>query len=256
MRVVRRCMAKAASDRYESASAVAWEARGVLRELASPWLQTASEVTSSRRTDTTPPALRDSSPSWQARGFRFEPFASLDPSDPPYQGAPFDALRHDISEQLAVSGTTVIIGGAPSSGRSVLARSVLAAHGTRSTYIDLAHPSSRSGTLIQRIARAFGAVANPAAGGNPENEGLLEVLAPVDGDSAGEHVEPALAVGVVMRPRPRTGRHAELRHVDVGRTGGGLRELGSAEDPARRVVLGAGLDDLHCAFSSCWTGRS
>jgi hypothetical protein len=178
MRVVRRCMAKAASDRYESASAVAWEARGVLRELASPWIaQQAASEAPTRRTDTTPPALRDSSPTWQARGFRFEPFASLDPAEPPYRGAPFDGLRQELGEQLAASGTTVIIAGAPSSGRSVLARSVLAAHGKRGTYIDLAHPSSRSGTLIQRIARAFGAVANPAAGGNPEIEGLLEVLA-------------------------------------------------------------------------------
>src|SRR6185369_4256970 len=87
-------------------------------------------------------------------------------------------------------------------------------------------------------------------------EGLLEVLAPVDGDPAREHVEAALAVGVVVRARARARRDAELRHVDVRGPGGGLRELGSAEDPARRVVLGAGLDDLHCAFSSCWTGRS
>ena len=57
------------------------------------------------------------------------------------------------------------------------------------------------------------------------------MLAPMDRDAPGEHVEPALAIGVVVRARARAGRHAELGHVDVGRAGGGLRELGPPRMP-------------------------
>jgi hypothetical protein len=44
-------------------------------------------------------------------------------------------------------------------------------------YVGLDDLGARPRSLAQRIARAFGAVANPAAGGSGELEGLLEVLA-------------------------------------------------------------------------------
>jgi serine/threonine protein kinase len=173
MRVVRRCMAKSPGERFESARAVAWEARGVLRELESPGLIAPPEST--RRSDTAPPSLREPDAAWQARGFRFEPFTDLDPSEPPYRGAPFDGLHRELTARIAASGSTVIIAGAPGSGRTVLARSVLAANSGRGAYIDVGH-AARPGSVIQRIARAFGAVASPASG-SPELEGLLEALA-------------------------------------------------------------------------------
>jgi len=178
MRVVRRCMAKSATERYESARTVAWEARGVLRELESPWLS-AQSATPTRRPATKPPSLRDPDPEWQARGFQFEPFAELDPGEPPYRGAPFDRLRQELGVKLADPGATVILAGAPGSGRSALARSMAAANVGRGAYIDLRHAGARPGSLVQRIARAFGAVASPATGGHPELEGLLEMLAAV-----------------------------------------------------------------------------
>jgi serine/threonine protein kinase len=175
MRVVQRCMAKAAGDRYESAGAVAWDARGVLRELASP---SPSSVSSAlpRRAATAPFALREADAGWRARGFRFEPFGELDPIEPPYRGAPFDGLRRLLAAELTASGSSVILAGAPSSGRSGLARSLLAEYTGGGVYIDLAQPASRAGTLIQRIARGFGAMASPATAKNPELEGLLELL--------------------------------------------------------------------------------
>ena len=183
MRVVRRCMAKSSGDRFDSARAVAWEARGVLRELESPWLIAQSEPAPSaqgsqrvRRPETVPPAPREADPAWQARGFRIEPFGALDPSGPPYRGEPFDALRRELGGLTAASGTTVIIAGTPGSGRSVLARSVLAGNPGRGAYIDVGH-AARPGGAIQRIARAFGAVASATSSGSPELEGLLEVLA-------------------------------------------------------------------------------
>jgi hypothetical protein len=176
MRVVRRCMAKSPAERFESARAVAWEARGVLRELESPGLIAPTEPTRRRSDTTPPPALREPDAAWLARGFRFEPFTELDPSEPPYRGAPFDGLRRELGARIAASGSTVIIAGAPGSGRTVLARSVLAANSGRGAYIDVGH-AGRPGSVIQRVARAFGAVASPASSSSPELEGLLEALA-------------------------------------------------------------------------------
>jgi serine/threonine-protein kinase len=177
MRVVRRCMAKSAVERYESARAVAWESRGVLRELEAQWWTPVGEVTARRAPALA--ALREPDPAWRARGFELEPFAELDPSAPPYRAAPFDGLRRELCTRLAVPGTTLIVAGAPGSGRSVLVRWVFSANAERGAYIDLDPAAGRPGRLAQRIARAFGAVASPAAGGSAELEGLLEVLGSV-----------------------------------------------------------------------------
>jgi hypothetical protein len=189
MRVVRRCMAKSAIERYESALAVAWDTRGVLRELESPWLTPV---------DNPQPSLKESTAEWRARGFRFEPFGALDPSAPPYGGAPFDSLRRDLRARLAISGTTLVVAGAPGSGRSVLARWVFAANASHGAYIDLERVSARSGSLVGRIARAFGAVASAATAGNAEIEGLLERLA---GASPTEDVPLIVIDGVVAGTR-------------------------------------------------------
>src|SRR5690349_12527293 len=157
MRVVRRCMAKSPAERFESARAVAWEARGVLRELESPWL--VREPPEGRAG--TAPAV-DTLAAWRELGFELEPFVEAEPGALPYRGAPFDALRRELEERLAVAGTTLMLTGAPGSGRSVLARSVLFERGELGAYVDLGHAGARSGSLVQRIARAFGAVAGPA----------------------------------------------------------------------------------------------
>jgi hypothetical protein len=189
MRVVRRCMAKSAIERYESALAVAWDTRGVLRELESPWLTPV---------DNPQPSLKESTAEWRARGFRFEPFGALDPSAPPYRGAPFDSHRRDLRARLAISGTTLVVAGAPGSGRSVLARWVFAANAGHGAYLDLERVSARPGSLVGRIARAFGAVASAATAGNAEIEGLLERLA---GASPTEDVPLIVIDGVVAGTR-------------------------------------------------------
>lgn len=189
MRVVRRCMAKSAIERYESALAVAWDTRGVLRELESPWLTPV---------DNPQPSLKEPTAEWRARGFRFEPFGALDPSAPPYRGAPFDSLRRDLRARLAISGTTLVVAGAPGSGRSVLARWVFAATAGNGAYVDLERVSARPGSLVGRIARAFGAVASAATAGNAEIEGLLERLA---GASPTEDVPLIVIDGVVAGTR-------------------------------------------------------
>ncbi len=62
----------------------------------------------------------------------------------------------------------------------------------------------------------------------------------------GQHVQGALAVLVVVRARARPGRHPEAPHVDVAGARGHLRDLGAADDAARGLVVGAGLDEPHC----------
>jgi serine/threonine protein kinase len=255
MRVVRRCMAKSSGERFESARAVGWEARGVLRELESPGLIAPAEPR--RRSDTTPPpSLREPDAAWQARGFRFEPFTDLDPSEPPYRGAPFDGLRRELGARIAASGSTMIIAGAPGSGRTVLARSVLAANTGRGAYIDVGH-SARPGGVIQRIARAFGAIASPASSGSPELEGLLEALASaspfsgvplvvVDGVVAGTRA--AADVSVLARAA-RSTRYFSLLVVGPGELS---TELGGSI-PASAVVTVPALTPLQISqYLDAW----
>ena len=241
MRVVRRCLAKSPAERYESARAVAWETRGVLRELESPWLPPQNEPSRPRADTSTPaPALGEPGSEWRARGFQFEPFADLDPTSPPYRQAPFDGLRRELMARVAASGATLILAGEPGSGRSVLARSVFAANAGRGAYIDLAKASPRPGSVVQRIARAFGAVASPRASGNAEIEGLLEALAArsptetvplvvVDGVVAGTRA--ALDVGILARAA-RSTRYFSM--LIVGPTE--LAAEVSAADPTGAVI--------------------
>lgn len=218
MRVVRRCMAKSPVERYDSARAVAWEARGVLRELESPWLTQSDPAL--QLADVLLPSLAEPGAEWRAQGFQLEPFADLDPAAPPYRGAPFEALRRDLDARLATSGTTLVIAGAPGSGRSVLARSLVAGN-ERGAYIDLDNAGARPGSLIQRIARAFGAVASPTTAGNAELEGLLELFAAappapraplvvVDGVIAGSR---AAADAAVLARAARSTRYFSLLAV-------------------------------------------
>ena len=197
MRVVRRCMAKSALDRYESARAVAWEARGVLRELGSLSAVKPS-ATPARRPASSPPALDVPAPAWQTRGFRLEPFADLASGDPPYRGAPFDALLRDLDARLAEPGTTLVIAGGPGSGRSTVARSLLATDPANGVYVDLRQAGARPGSLAQRCARAFGAIASSGSGAGPDVEGLLERLA---GTSSARRVPLIVVDGPVANTR-------------------------------------------------------
>jgi serine/threonine-protein kinase len=238
MRVVRRCMAKSPLERYDSARAVAWETRGVLRELESLWWTPGSEV-ETRRPSTARPVPREPDPAWVARGFELEPFAELDSSAPPYRAAPFDGLRRDLNARLATSGTTLVLAGSPGSGRSVLARWVFAGNAKRGAYIELDPAASRPGRLAQRIARAFGAVASPTAGGSAELEGLLEMLASarpthsaplvvVDGVTAGT---PVAADVAVLARAARSTRYFSLLIVGSPELAGDF-----ATDPGGAVV--------------------
>jgi len=172
LRVIRRCLAKQPEERYGSARELAWELRGVLRELESTGPSLAPGV-GAGAPDAAPSSLGEPGP-WQDRGFWLEPFAELDPREPPYAGPPFDDLLGELDRRFASAGTTLVLTGETGSGRSVLARSLLTAAGRPGVYIDLDHAGPRRGGLVQRVARAFGAIAGSS---DRELEGLLEALA-------------------------------------------------------------------------------
>ena len=155
--LIRRCMAKLPGDRPASAREVGWELRGVLRALA-----TRSE-----------PPRRVMLDETALRGFTREPFTELGAAPAPYVGAPFDRVRAALAAALE-PGATVVLAGAAGSGRSTLARAALAAH-REGVYVEL-EPGRRTG-LLQRIARAFGAVASPARPATGELEAVLDAIA-------------------------------------------------------------------------------
>jgi Protein kinase domain len=173
MRLVKLCMARNASDRPRSAQAVAWEARGVLRDLESA---TRKRRGSAGASGDSAGALRAAGQEWKALGFEHEPFGEIDSMDPPHRDALFDEARGGLRGQLA-PGNAILLRGAAGSGRTALARSVLSGWSGERRYLALDGDDLRGDSLIERVTRAFGAVVRSGATGDATLEGLLEVLA-------------------------------------------------------------------------------
>jgi hypothetical protein len=200
LRIIRRCLAKAPSDRYASAAAVARDARSLMRP------EDPSALTA---------GLGAADAGWQGKDFAFEPFAAVDPRAPPYRGAPFDELGAVIAARLTRPGSTLVVGGAAGSGRTVLARSILAGQ-AGGAYVDAA---GARGGLIQPIAQALGIA------GAPDLPGLLDAIAiaalargvpliVVDDVVAGTR---AAADAAILARAARTTRHFNL--LVVGQVG-------------------------------------
>ncbi|HEY0190915.1 MAG TPA: serine/threonine-protein kinase [Kofleriaceae bacterium] len=236
LRVIQRALAKAPGERFESARAMAWELRGALRELEAA--SVTGGPTPSAELVVRRDALRPASAAWRARGFAYEPFADLDPSAPPASAAPFDGLRRELAAQLQVAGTTLILAGPPRSGRSTLARWLVAVGAepgaTVNAYIDLAQPSAQQGSLARRIARAFGAVGSSTAQGHTALEGLLDTLSRsagsppvrlvvVDGVTPGSRAAADLAV---LARAARTTRYFSMLVLGPGELAADLADAG------------------------------
>lgn len=178
MRLVRLCMAKHPDDRPASAQAVSWEARGALRDLeAGP----ASRPRSSSVPVTSAPAARPAaSEAWRSAGFQQEPFSPQEEHglrelrELPYHEAPFEGLLATLQERLT-PGETIVLDGAAGSGRTTLARALLASRRAPGAYVDESG-APRADSLIERAARALGAVASATGGGSAALEGLLDAL--------------------------------------------------------------------------------
>jgi hypothetical protein len=209
MRLVQRCMARSPADRPRSAQEVAWEARGILRDLESI---ARGEVPARRsrsremRAFTLPPA----DATWQAAGFQHEPFGALDGGEPPYRGAPFDGAKRRLLARLA-GGGAVLLAGAGGSGRTTLARSALAAWAGPRALLTLDTFDERSDSLIERVARAFGAVASSAIGGAAIEE-LLDLFGPAVAAGQGplaviDGVRPGSRAAAELAQLARAARH-------------------------------------------------
>jgi Protein kinase domain len=177
MRLVRLCMAKHPDERPASAQAVSWEARGALRDLeAGPALRPRS--ISAPLTRSAPAARPVASEAWRSAGFHQEPFSPQeglrDLRELPYREAPFEGLLATLQERLT-PGETIVLDGAAGSGRTTLARALLASRRAPGAYLDTTG-APHDDSLIERAARALGAVASATGGGSASLEGLLDAL--------------------------------------------------------------------------------
>lgn len=186
-RIIRKCMAKAPHDRYQSGQELAWDLRGALRLLHG---RPAAEVAG----EPTPPAVaRELSGGCQtstepvepwvtALGLAHRPFSATSPRRCPYEGAPLRDVREQLRTfVLGEPGRTLVLSGARGSGCTMLARRSLGEVADRAptAYIDLKHgetPLARNGRLPQWACRALGALPSTSCGHDADLEGLVEHL--------------------------------------------------------------------------------
>ena len=202
-RIIRRCLAKSRKDRYPSAHELEWDARGLLRELESATPATPVGPPPSVTVMPMGGSFRAADPEWTGLGFALQPFSELDPLRCPYRGEPFAGARKLLHERLSRGpGSVVSLTGAAGSGRTTLARQLLAEHEGHPlrTYLDVARPSSASRTLVQRVARAFGALPKQSSGTDADIDGLLDLLR----GSLSSRRDAALVVLDGLTPGPAT----------------------------------------------------
>ncbi len=176
--IVQRCMSKAPCERFESAQALAWELRGLLRTLMAT-----TQV--ARKPMSTPPALRNSNRppnppvAWTTfLGLARSPLEEFTDATRLRRFEPFRSVAEHLLDHVHSSpGVTLMLTGQPGSGRTSLVRSLFAGpeweH--RVAWLDAAE-SGAGRSLSQRACRAFGTVSNTYVGGAGDIEGLLEHL--------------------------------------------------------------------------------
>lgn len=186
-RIIRKCMAKAASGRYLSCQELSWELRGTIRRLNCQDVVKISdqetndsieEWSSEHRTLPGPLA-----PWAGAMGFRRCPFAAISPPSCPYQDEPVLGLRKQLAAFMnAESAGTLVLTGARGSGRTMLTLQCMAELPTNASaaYMDLRYgeePLAQELSLSQWACRARGALPSTSASTDRDLEGLLEHLA-------------------------------------------------------------------------------
>jgi hypothetical protein len=193
--LVQRCMAKDPRERFESAQALAWEARGLLRSLESP------SARRGRETDP-PPAAREGGmdASLAFFGFVRPPFSDFDVEPDLESFEPFAAVGRAIRSALGEAhGATIVLAGERGSGRRRLLRGVLAKLPRRGPVAWLEPDSAGSRRPLDlRACSAFGAVPSAHASAAGGLEGLLEHLESVCTADGG----PALLVVDATTPTP------------------------------------------------------
>jgi hypothetical protein len=180
-RIVRRCLAKAPKDRYASAQELEWDVRGLLRELEAAVDLEDGPPPPPPTVAPAPvgPTFRPADLEWTALGFTLQPYAEIDAQSAPYRGEPMAGTLRELRERLAAGpGRVVPLVGAAGSGRTVLARQLLAdppATAPRA-YVDVTRLAPGARALVQRVARAFGALPKSSSGAGADLDGLLDEL--------------------------------------------------------------------------------
>ncbi|HEY5959186.1 MAG TPA: serine/threonine-protein kinase, partial [Polyangiaceae bacterium] len=170
--IVRRCLAKSPRQRFPSAQAVGWEARALLRKMASVpppsttvvnvMLEEAAPLSAPRR-GTTPPQVNGSERPrghWsELLGFAQEPFGRCEPGQMRYRGEPQATLLAQLENLLRdPNGSILLLEGPEGSGRTTLAREfVTRCYAGGACAVISSDGGGPAPSLTKKALRAFGA---------------------------------------------------------------------------------------------------
>ncbi|MGC4067542.1 MAG: serine/threonine-protein kinase [Polyangiaceae bacterium] len=157
-----RCMAKSKQNRIPSAQALGFEARAVLRNLASvppgPRSDRGAQLPKNLAAPKAPSIVPSSSKTFQTLGFRTEPFVDAEPGNLPYIGEPHRAVEARLTELLLrTSCGPVLLVGPKGVGRTTLvADSIGRNRYPGQTAVVSCAPSPGSRLVVAKILRALG----------------------------------------------------------------------------------------------------
>jgi serine/threonine protein kinase len=173
-----RCMAKSKQHRIPSAQALGFEARAVLRNLASvppgPRSDRGAQLPKNLAAPKAASIVPSSSKRFQSLGFRTEPFVDADPGNLPYFGEPHRSVEARLTELLLrSSGGPVLLIGPKGVGRSTLVADLIGRNrypGQSAAVSCVPSPGSR--LVVAKILRALGVAPVLDRG----KSGLIDVL--------------------------------------------------------------------------------
>jgi type II secretory pathway predicted ATPase ExeA len=173
-----RCMAKAKQQRFPSAQALGFEARAVLRNLASvppgPRSERGSQLPKNLGAPKALSLAPNFSRTFQSLGFRAEPFSEAEPGNLPYAGGPHDSAGARIAELLQLpSCGPILLMGPHGAGRTTLVADMIARNRyPGQTAVVSCSPTPGSRFIVTKILRALGVASVLDRGKN----GLVDLL--------------------------------------------------------------------------------
>lgn len=185
--LVRRCLAKSPRQRFPSAQAVGWEARALLRKLASvpPAAPIIPNLTleDARPLSSPPPPLpkvngsRQQPDDWsRLLGFAREPFGRCELGEMPYRGQPHGPLLTHLERLLRDTDcSTLLLEGVTGSGRTTLAKALSGSYcADGACAVISCEGIGSSPSLTKKALRALGASPEKGASAGHELDTLVE----------------------------------------------------------------------------------